>query len=184
MAAACCRVSSRFSLSLLLSSAPLSRLVLPPESPLISASRKPVIPEIPTVGPRGHRAGFGSSTIDGNPESVGVPGSVPVCVAHELLRAGHRYLDVRTPEEFGAGHPVGAANIPYMWKVGSGMMKNQKFLEEVSSIFGKDDKIIVGCRSGKRSLMAATDLMSAGFTGVTDVAGGYSAWMQNGLPSE
>lgn len=28
-------------------------------------------------------------------EAIGVPTSVPVRVAHELVQAGHRYLDVR-----------------------------------------------------------------------------------------
>nr|GLL38553.1 thiosulfate sulfurtransferase 16, chloroplastic-like [Ipomoea trifida]GMD58207.1 thiosulfate sulfurtransferase 16, chloroplastic-like [Ipomoea batatas] len=86
-------------------------------------------------------------------ESTTMPASVPVRVAHELLQAGHRYLDVR-------------------------------FLEEVLEHFGKDDEIIVGCQLGKRSLMAAIDLVSAGFTGITDIAGGYAAWTQNGLPTE
>ncbi|KAG1362726.1 hypothetical protein COCNU_10G009450 [Cocos nucifera] len=35
-----------------------------------------------------------SMSTDGSPEAVEVPRSVPVNVAHELLRAGHRYLDV------------------------------------------------------------------------------------------
>ncbi|KAJ6836888.1 rhodanese-like domain-containing protein 15, chloroplastic isoform X1 [Iris pallida] len=113
-----------------------------------------------------------------------VPRSVPVRAAHDLLQAGHRYLDVRTVEEFRAGHPPGATNIPYMFRVGSGMTKNPQFLEEVSSVYKKDDEIIIGCQSGRRSLMAATDLLSAGFTGVTDIAGGYSAWIQNGLPTK
>ncbi|XP_068646273.1 thiosulfate sulfurtransferase 16, chloroplastic-like isoform X2 [Aristolochia californica] len=64
-----------------------------------------------------------------------------------------------------------------------GMTKNPNFVEEVASHFGKDDEIIVGCLSGKRSLMAATDLQCAGYTGITDIAGGYSAWVQNGLPT-
>ena len=113
-----------------------------------------------------------------------VPRSVPVRVAHELLQAGHRYLDVRTVDEFSTGHPVGATNIPYMLKVGSGMTKNPEFLEQVSSVFGKDDEIIIGCQSGRWSLMAATDLTSARFTGVTDIAGGYLVWVQIGLPLE
>ncbi|KAL3527266.1 hypothetical protein ACH5RR_011922 [Cinchona calisaya] len=112
------------------------------------------------------------------------PTSVPVRVAHELLQAGHHYLDVRTPEEFSAGHAVGAVNVPYLFRVGSGMTKNLNFMEEVLANFRKDDEIIVGCQSGKRSLMAATDLVSAGFTGITDIAGGYAAWVQNGLPTE
>ncbi|XP_010905228.1 thiosulfate sulfurtransferase 16, chloroplastic isoform X2 [Elaeis guineensis] len=125
-----------------------------------------------------------SMSTDGSPEAVEVPRSVPVNVAHELLQAGHRYLDVRTPEEFQAGRPVGATNIPYMFKSGLGMTKNPNFLKDVSSVFEKDDALIVGCLSGKRSLMAATELSSAGFSGITDIAGGYSAWVQNGLPTE
>ncbi|XP_050228737.1 thiosulfate sulfurtransferase 16, chloroplastic-like [Mercurialis annua] len=117
-------------------------------------------------------------------EAVGVATSVPVRVAHELLLAGHRYLDVRTPEEFSGGHVVGAINIPYMYRVGSGMAKNSKFMEQIRSHFGKYDEIIVGCQSGKRSMMAATDLLSAGYTAVTDIAGGYAAWTQNGLPTQ
>ncbi|PVH47233.1 hypothetical protein PAHAL_4G009800 [Panicum hallii] len=115
-------------------------------------------------------------------EAAAVPRSVPVRVAYELHQAGHRYLDVRTEGEFSAGHPEGAVNIPYMNKTGSGMTKNTHFLEQVSRIFSKDDEIIVGCQSGKRSLMAAAELCSAGFTAVTDIAGGFSSWRDNGLP--
>ncbi|CAK9142794.1 unnamed protein product [Ilex paraguariensis] len=123
-------------------------------------------------------------TVGENVQSTAVPTSVPVRVAHELLQAGHRYLDVRTREEFSAGHAVGAINIPYMFRVGSGMTKNPNFLEELLSLLAKDDEIIVGCQIGKRSFMAASDLVSAGFTGITDIAGGYAAWTQNGLPTE
>ncbi|CAN4083508.1 unnamed protein product [Withania somnifera] len=117
-------------------------------------------------------------------QSPTVPTSVPVRVALELLQAGHRYLDVRTAEEFSAGHVTGAINIPYMFRIGSGMIKNPNFLAEVLEHFGKDDEIIVGCQLGKRSFMAATDLLLAGFTGVTDIAGGYAAWTENGLPTD
>ncbi|CAN6200474.1 unnamed protein product [Urochloa humidicola] len=41
------------------------------------------------------------------------------------------------------------------------MTRNTHFLEQVSRIFGKDDEIIVGCQSGKRSLTAATERCSA-----------------------
>ncbi|GKV44142.1 hypothetical protein SLEP1_g51355 [Rubroshorea leprosula] len=124
------------------------------------------------------------AVLRGKTEATGVPTSVPVRVANELLQAGHRYLDVRTPEEFSAGHAAGAINVPYMYKLGTGMIKNPDFLKEVSSHFGKYDEIIVGCQSGKRSMMAATDLVASGFTGVTDIAGGFAAWKQNGLPTE
>ncbi|XP_052879473.1 rhodanese-like domain-containing protein 15, chloroplastic isoform X1 [Gossypium arboreum] len=101
------------------------------------------------------------AVLGGNVHVTGVPTSVPVRVAHELHQAGHRYLDVRTPEEFSAGHVPGAINIPYMYKVGSGMAKNPSFVAEVSSHLGKYDEIIVGCQLGKRSLMAATELLAA-----------------------
>lgn len=127
------------------------------------------------------RAGVGSNL---EATSTGVPTSVPVRVALELLQAGHRYLDVRTQEEFSGGHVPGSVNIPYLFRVGSGMAKNPNFLQQVSSQFGKDDEILIGCQSGKRSLMAASDLQSAGYTGIMDIAGGYAAWTQSELPIE
>ncbi|KAL9284714.1 unnamed protein product [Arabidopsis thaliana] len=117
-------------------------------------------------------------------EESRVPSSVSVTVAHDLLLAGHRYLDVRTPEEFSQGHACGAINVPYMNQGASGMSKNPDFLEQVSSHFGQSDDIIVGCRSGGRSIKATTDLLNAGFTGVKDIVGGYSAWAKNGLPTK
>ncbi|XP_022977550.1 thiosulfate sulfurtransferase 16, chloroplastic [Cucurbita maxima] len=117
-------------------------------------------------------------------EATAVPTSVPVRVALELLQAGQRYLDVRTPEEFSAGHAPGAINIPYMYRVGSGMTRNPHFLAEVAVYFRKEDEILVGCLSGKRSLMAAADLLASGYGNVTDIAGGYEAWSRNGLPME
>ncbi|KAG0477830.1 hypothetical protein HPP92_012549 [Vanilla planifolia] len=117
-------------------------------------------------------------------QEAAVPTSVPVRVAHELLQAGHRYLDVRTVDEFNAGHVVGAMNIPFLLKVGSGMTRNPNFLNEVAKAFRKDDEILIGCQSGRRSLMAAAELSSMGFNAVVDVAGGYSAWVNNNLPTE
>eukprot|EP01018_Ginkgo_biloba_P034612 Gb_10752 [translate_table: standard] len=69
-----------------------------------------------------------------------------------------------------------------MFKAGEGMTKNPNFTQEVLSHFSKNDEIVVGCQSGRRSLMAAADLMAAEFTGITDVGGGYTAWVQSGLP--
>uniref|UniRef100_A0A0E0LFT5 Rhodanese domain-containing protein n=1 Tax=Oryza punctata TaxID=4537 RepID=A0A0E0LFT5_ORYPU len=129
------------------------------------------------------RCGGGAEALRAEAADMAVPRSVPVRVAYELQQAGHRYLDVRTEGEFAGGHPVGAVNVPYMYKTGSGLTKNTHFLEKVSTIFGKEDEIIVGCQSGKRSLMAASELCSAGFTAVTDIAGGFSSWRENELPT-
>ncbi|XWS35036.1 hypothetical protein CRYUN_Cryun21dG0091400 [Craigia yunnanensis] len=71
----------------------------------------------------------------------------------------------KTSDEFNAGHPPAAINIPYHYILKNGgeemSLKNSKFLEEVSSEFGKEKKIIVGCKLGRRSLMATTDLLAA-----------------------
>ncbi|XP_010935203.1 thiosulfate sulfurtransferase 16, chloroplastic isoform X2 [Elaeis guineensis] len=150
---------------------------------ILSASKQSGLLRAPSRTENGWRGFLRSVSSNGSPEVV-VPRSVPVRVAHELLQAGHRYLDVRTVDEFNAGHAVGAKNIPYVFKVGSGMMKNPNFLKEVLQAFEEDDEIIIGCDSGRRSLMAAAELSSAGFTGITDIAGGYSAWLQNGLPTD
>lgn len=49
----------------------------------------------------------------------------------------------RTPEEFNRGHPIGAVNIPYMYKTSAGMTKNPDFVKDVKSIFGEDTELIV-----------------------------------------
>ncbi|XP_021748000.1 thiosulfate sulfurtransferase 16, chloroplastic-like [Chenopodium quinoa] len=156
-------------------------------SPLVSVKKVSLLPircrlNIPNRNYTGYSSRRAGTT--SNVEVTAAPTSVPVRVAHELLLAGHSYLDVRTPEEFTAGHVPGAVNIPYMLRIGSGMTKNPNFLEQVKSQFSKDDEILVGCQSGKRSLMAANDLQSAGYTGIIDIAGGYSAWTQSELPTE
>ncbi|XP_049387959.1 rhodanese-like domain-containing protein 15, chloroplastic isoform X2 [Solanum stenotomum] len=62
------------------------------------------------------------ATVGEKVQNSTVPTSVPVRVALELLQAGHRYLDVRTAEEFSDGHAAGAINIPYMLRIGSGLI--------------------------------------------------------------
>lgn len=108
--------------------------------------------------------------------------SVPVQVAKELVDAGHHYVDVRTPEEFEGAHPEGAVNIPYMLKHGGGMTKNQDFIKEMKDQFDPDAELVIGCLSGKRSMLATTELLREEFTNVTDVGGGFQAWEKSGLP--
>lgn len=106
--------------------------------------------------------------------------TVPVDVAFQLLQEDYKYLDVRTQEEFKAGHVEGAFNIPFMFKEETGMKKNVNFVDEVSNKFQKDEHVIVGCQSGRRSLMAVNDLNVEGFKGLKDMRGGINAWIQSG----
>ncbi|KAJ6995611.1 senescence-associated protein DIN1 isoform X2 [Populus alba x Populus x berolinensis] len=65
------------------------------------------------------------------------------------------------------------------------MTKNPKFCGgKYCHISENMIKLLSGCQLGKRSMMAATDLLAAGFTAVTDIAGGFAAWTQNGLPTD
>lgn len=72
-------------------------------------------------------------------------------------------LDVRTLEEYDAGHIPGAVLLPY---------------DELAAKFREADKgrpIVVYCRSGRRSAIARTTLLGMGYTNVSDF-GAYTKW--------
>ncbi|TYG86594.1 hypothetical protein ES288_A13G146000v1 [Gossypium darwinii] len=110
------------------------------------------------------------------PEEVA---TVNVISAKDLLGSNYCYLDVRTPEEFSKSHIDHAFNVPYMFITQEGT----EFLKEVSLILKKDDHIIVGCNSGGRGVRACVDLIEAGYENVSNMEGGYSAWVDAGLTS-
>jgi rhodanese-related sulfurtransferase len=107
---------------------------------------------------------------------------------------GYVYLDVRTVEEFEAGHVPGAKNIPFMIRGPMGMATNPAFVQDVQKNFSKDAKLICGCQKGARSLRAAQALMATGFSNVSDMRGGFGGetdhcgcvvapgWATSGLP--
>ena len=86
---------------------------------------------------------------------------------------GYVYLDVRSIPEFDAGHPAGAYNIPLLHQTPSGMRPNGEFMPVVAVVFPKDTKLVLGCRSGNRSLRAAEALLSAGYADVVDQRAGF-----------
>lgn len=71
-------------------------------------------------------------------------------------------IDVRTPEEYGAGHLEGAQNID---------IYAADFKDQIGSL-DRDDKYVVYCRSGNRSGQAKEIMEQMGFTDVTN-AGAY-----------
>ncbi|MGK3997306.1 rhodanese-like domain-containing protein [Sorangium sp. So ce1024] len=109
---------------------------------------------------------------------------------------GYLYLDVRSEPEYAAGHPSGAHNVPLLHAGPGGMKPNPDFLDVVSALYPKDAKIIVGCRSGQRSMRAAEAMVAAGFTAVIDQRAGFEGprdafgaltergWGPAGLPVE
>ena len=83
-------------------------------------------------------------------------------------------LDVRTPEEYSAGHIPGAINITHT-ELGERLGELEAH---------KSDEIVVHCRSGHRAGLAETVLADAGFTGVRDLDGHMLGWEENGYPVE
>ena len=77
----------------------------------------------------------------------------------------HVILDVRTPEEFAAGHIAGAILIP-----------DYEIREKAENILtDKDQLMLVYCRSGRRSKNAANELAALGYTNIKEF-GGINDW--------
>jgi rhodanese-related sulfurtransferase len=112
--------------------------------------------------------------------------------ASAKLSDGWTYVDVRTTQEFEAGHPAGAVNVPIAHKEGP----NPDFLPVMRAAFGADAKIVVGCKAGSRSARAAQALVADGFKNVADQRAGWDGarnafgqvveggWLQAGLAQE
>lgn len=92
-------------------------------------------------------------------------GDITGTEAHALVKAGAVLLDVRTPEEFSAGHVQGATNIPL-----DELAQRLDALKEK-----KNTDVVVYCHSGRRSALAVKALKEAGFSKVHDL-GPMSAW--------
>ena len=94
--------------------------------------------------------------------------------AQEMLRwAGVTVLDVRTPQEFSAGHIQGAMLLPV-----------DELPRRIAELFpAKQKKILVYCRAGSRSAAASRVLRKNGFEQVADLQGGIMDWMGNGFPT-
>ncbi len=90
-----------------------------------------------------------------------------------MTNEGFTYVDVRTAEEFAAGHPEGAVNVPSMNAGPNGMEPNPGFLAAMESAFAKDAPLVVGCKMGGRSARAAKALVDAGYVRVVDQRAGW-----------
>ncbi|MCC2637763.1 MAG: hypothetical protein K0Q68_1482 [Moraxellaceae bacterium] len=97
--------------------------------------------------------------------------------AQELLQrqaGGEQVLvvDVRSSEEFAAGHVPGAINLPHDILTGSEPMLKD----------WKQKPVVVYCKSGRRSAIAAEFLEKQGFTQLEHLTGDMQDWQQQGRP--
>lgn len=84
--------------------------------------------------------------------------------AKKLVGQGALLVDVRTPEEFAAGHIKGAKNIPLA-----------AVSARLADFGAKSAPIVLYCRSGNRSGQAAAILAREGFTAIHDL-GAMDRW--------
>jgi rhodanese-related sulfurtransferase len=88
-------------------------------------------------------------------------------LSEEEFRAGYRkaqLIDVREPNEFDAGHILGARNIPM-----SQMRMRSKEIRP-------DMPVYLYCQSGMRSGRAAQFLNRKGYKDLTQLKGGFKGW--------
>lgn len=93
---------------------------------------------------------------------------VEVAVAHALWTAGDPIIDVRSAEEYAAGHIAGAVNIP---------LQRVAFAESELPA----GQVLTVCSMGNRSMRAAETLARIGRPALS-LRGGTKAWTAAGYP--
>ena len=100
---------------------------------------------------------------------------MPWDLEHLLSRAdAPLVLDVREPAEFARAHITGALNVP------RGVLEQacEWDFDETEPLLaaGRERAIVVVCRSGQRSLLAADVMQQLGFTSVVSLKTGMRGW--------
>ena len=89
-----------------------------------------------------------------------------------VAQPGVTVVDVRTPEEYAAGHLEGAVNMN---------VEGPDFSTQIATL-DKNGTVAVYCHSGRRSAIAADQLASAGFTSIVNLKGGIADLQAAGAP--
>ena len=91
----------------------------------------------------------------------------PAKFAAAIQKDGSVILDVRTPNEFAAGHIKGAINID---------VEANDFSSKIEQLDPQIEYAIY-CHSGRRSAIAVNKMADAGFTKLLNLEGGVNAWL-------
>jgi rhodanese-related sulfurtransferase len=106
---------------------------------------------------------------------AGLPyaGSIAPADAWTLVQAGRAVLvDVRTGEERKfVGYVPGSLHVA--WATGTSLTRNPRFLRELEAKVDKDAVVLLLCRSGKRSALAAEAATRIGFTSAFNITEGF-----------
>ena len=92
--------------------------------------------------------------------------------AAQRISAGAVVIDVREPAEFDAGCLPNAVNIP------RGVLEFKT--SDHPALANKNAEILVYCKTGGRSALAALSLQRLGYAKPVSVAGGFEAWVNAG----
>lgn len=95
----------------------------------------------------------------------------PTEFAEAAARTPMLVLDVRSNDEYAAGHIAGARHV-----------MAGHLADRVAELPRNGTPIAVVCGTGYRSTVAASLLERAGFNDVVNITGGMGAWIQAGLP--
>lgn len=132
---------------------------------------------------------------DARQRKLAYAGQVPPKLAWELFQAKEAVLvDVRTAEERKfVGYVPDSLHVP--WATGTALTKNPRFARELEAKAGKNTVVLLLCRSGKRSVLAAEAATKAGLTRVYNILEGFEGeldanqhrgnvdgWRRLGLP--
>jgi rhodanese-related sulfurtransferase len=122
-------------------------------------------------------------------------GGLPPRAAWALVQSGDATLvDVRSAEERKfVGHVPGSVHVA--WATGTALTRNPRFTRELEAKVGKHQPLLLLCRSGKRSVLAAEAAAKAGFSVAFNVLEGFEGelddrqqrghadgWRFHGLP--
>ena len=103
----------------------------------------------------------------------------------DAMRAkGAPLIDVREPGEFAQGRIPGAVNIPrgvLEFEVDGHPAVN---CAKDPALSHRELPVILSCRSGARSALAAAALKDLGFAEPVSLAGGFMGWANAGQPAE
>jgi rhodanese-related sulfurtransferase len=132
-----------------------------------------------------------------NAADQGLPyrGGVTPQEAWTLVSTGEAVLvDVRSAEERKfVGHVPDSLFVP--WATGTALTRNPRFVRDLQNKVGRDTAVLLLCRSGKRSALAAEAAAKAGLKNVFNVfegfegdldaqqrRGAFNGWRHAGLP--